>query len=217
MSDQAKGFFSRWNERKQQVADEKLKDVQSQQTNDEPIINQQAPEQAVEHHDEDSAEKLLTSADLPDPNNIEIGGSFAAFMAKNVDPTAKSAALRALWKQPHFNEIDGLLEYGLDYSNQPKLSAEDSAALVKKVFRHMYQNTNDNNKTEDKSETVKSDFELPKNQQNHSLTRLEPQNSTNNIDEVKLDSSRQIDEQTNNINDTNSVPATSDTGKPSRS
>ena len=76
-------------------------------------------------------------ADLPDPEQIEVGGSFARFMANNVDPAAKTAALRALWKQPHFNEIDGLLEYALDYSNQPKLSPEVSAELAKKIFRHI--------------------------------------------------------------------------------
>ena len=80
-------------------------------------------------------ERLLMAEDLPDPEQIELGGSFAAFMANNVDPTAKKAALRALWKQPHFNEVCSMAEYALDYSNQPQLSAADSAELVKKVFR----------------------------------------------------------------------------------
>ncbi|MGL5391027.1 MAG: DUF3306 domain-containing protein, partial [Shewanella sp.] len=82
-------------------------------------------------------QRILTAADLPNPEEIEIGGSFASFMATNVDPAARTAALRTLWKQPHFNEIDGLLEYALDYSNQPKLSAEVSAELAKKVFRYI--------------------------------------------------------------------------------
>ena len=147
MSDKFEGFFGRWNQRRQQVAEEKRIDEQSeiakseQQENTLSVIHHSDLEETTEL--EEQTDKQLTAEDLPDPNTIEIGGSFAAFMGKNVDPSAKTAALRALWKQPHFNEIDGLLEYGLDYSNQPKLSAEDSAALVKKVFRNIYENTDD--------------------------------------------------------------------------
>ena len=58
-------------------------------------------------------------------------------MAKSVDPTTKAAALRALWKQPQYGHIDGLLEYALDYTNQPLLSADVSAELASKVFRYV--------------------------------------------------------------------------------
>ncbi|WP_345868248.1 DUF3306 domain-containing protein [Shewanella algae] len=133
------GFLSRWALRKQQVLD-------GETPIDEPL---QEAEVVAEAEPETQAaletlpetelqeEKLLTAEDLPDPSGIEVGGSFASFMAKNVDPAVKTAALRTLWKQPHFNEIDGLLEYALDYSNQPKLTAEASAELAKKVFRHV--------------------------------------------------------------------------------
>lgn len=137
------GFLSRWALRKQQVLDgetpidEPQQDVPPQAE----IVAEPEPEtQAAldtQPETESQEEKLLTAEDLPDPSGIEVGGSFASFMAKNVDPAVKTAALRTLWKQPHFNEIDGLLEYALDYSNQPKLTAEASAELAKKVFRHV--------------------------------------------------------------------------------
>ncbi|MEL4410799.1 DUF3306 domain-containing protein [Shewanella algae] len=137
------GFLSRWALRKQQVQDgetpidEPLQDVPPQAE----VVAEAEPETqaALETlpETESQEEKLLTAEDLPDPSGIEVGGSFASFMAKNVDPAVKTAALRTLWKQPHFNEIDGLLEYALDYSNQPKLTAEASAELAKKVFRHV--------------------------------------------------------------------------------
>ncbi|PSS72386.1 DUF3306 domain-containing protein [Shewanella algae] len=137
------GFLSRWALRKQQVLDgetpidEPQQDVPPQAE----IVAEAEPETqaALETlpETESQEEKLLTAEDLPDPSGIEVGGSFASFMAKNVDPAVKTAALRTLWKQPHFNEIDGLLEYALDYSNQPKLTAEASAELAKKVFRHV--------------------------------------------------------------------------------
>ncbi|WP_299795718.1 DUF3306 domain-containing protein [uncultured Shewanella sp.] len=150
MSDKPTGLFSRWNLRRQQVADEKEAEEKAQQAAEQAALEQaEAPIQdplsesdAVETSSASPAEdKLLSAEDLPDPEKIEVGGSFASFMADNVDPTAKAAALRALWKQPQYNEIDGLLEYALDYSNQPKLTPEHSAELAKKVFRHITKDT----------------------------------------------------------------------------
>lgn len=161
------GFFTRWHQRREQVAAEEQAlaekaetslreqsadaqretETSTQQPADKQNVNQNVNQN--ENTDAQSAEtpqdenRILTAEDLPNPNDIEIGGSFASFMGANVDPAAKSAALKALWKQPQFNEIDGLLEYALDYSNQPKLSPAVSAELAQKVFRFI---------TEDKAE-----------------------------------------------------------------
>ncbi|QYK01473.1 DUF3306 domain-containing protein [Shewanella psychrotolerans] len=137
MSEQPSGLLARWNLRRQKVQQEEQAEQLSEQ---ESQVEASAP--TTDRANEVSAaepteEKVLTAEDLPDPEKIEVGGSFASFMAENVDPDAKNAALRALWKQPHYSEIDGLLEYALDYTNQPKLSAEVSAELAKKVFRHL--------------------------------------------------------------------------------
>ncbi|WP_394390297.1 DUF3306 domain-containing protein [Shewanella woodyi] len=135
------GFLSRWNLRRQKVEDEKLaeeSEAVSQQA--EPIQESLDTESVDEQQLETELEvqsQPITAEELPDPEKIEIGGSFASFMGANVDPTAKAAALRALWKQPQYNEIDGLLEYALDYSNQPKLTPEHSAEIAKKIFRHV--------------------------------------------------------------------------------
>ncbi len=109
------GFLSRWALRKQQVQDgetpidEPQQDVPPQAE----VVAEAEPEtQAAletQPETESQEEKLLTAEDLPDPSGIEVGGSFASFMAKNVDPAVKTAALRTLWKQPHFNEIDAYL------------------------------------------------------------------------------------------------------------
>ena len=141
MSDKPNGLFARWTLRRQEVQAEEEAARQAAQGKETPV------EPSVETEGADIVDagaqvvpdenKILTAEELPDPEKIEVGGSFASFMADNVDPDAKTAALRALWKQPHFNEIDGLLEYALDYTNQPKLTAEVSAELAKKVFRHI--------------------------------------------------------------------------------
>ncbi len=158
------GFLSRWNLRKQQVEAEgeaevaaaeaqKLADEQALAAQEQAEAEQASPQDVKQATDETlvdaEADKILTADDLPDPEKIEVGGSFASFMGTNVDPAAKSAALKALWKQPHYNEIDGLLEYALDYSNQPLLTPEVSAEIAKKVFRHMVKDEDKDNVEQD--------------------------------------------------------------------
>lgn len=154
MSEKPKGFFSRWTERREQVEAEATREVEEQAQKKEEELH------LAESSSEDitlesyQSEKILEVEDLPDPEKIEVGGSFASFMGANVSPEAKSAALKALWKQPQYNEIDGLLEYALDYSNQPKLSPEVSAELAKKVFRHVMK---DKDETEEEQELLASE------------------------------------------------------------
>jgi len=141
MSDKPSGLLSRWNLRRQQVADEQEAEEKALEAADqaevsieETSLEDASTEVSAESQAED---KVLSAEELPDPEKIEVGGSFASFMADNVDPTAKAAALKALWKQPQYNEIDGLLEYALDYTNQPKLTPEHSAEIAKKIFRYV--------------------------------------------------------------------------------
>lgn len=138
MGDKASGLLARWNLRRQKVQQEEEAELLTEEV-DQSQASESSIEGAGDVATEESLEanKILMAEDLPDPEKIEVGGSFASFMANNVDPDAKAAALRALWRQPHYQEIDGLLEYALDYTNQPKLSAEVSAELAKKVFRHL--------------------------------------------------------------------------------
>ncbi len=150
------GLLSRWNLRRQKVEQEAEADIETPaaveaqvETEDVTMEATTAAENTHAEAVESDEAQLLTAEDLPDPEKIEVGGSFASFMGANVDPAAKSAALKALWKQPHYSEIDGLLEYALDYSNQPKLSAEVSAELAKKVFRHVVKEKDDEEENEE--------------------------------------------------------------------
>lgn len=148
------GLLSRWNLRRQKVEQEaeletaEVVETQIETEEATTTVTVESESTSVEAVESDEAQ-LLTAEDLPDPEKIEVGGSFASFMGANVDPAAKSAALKALWKQPHYSEIDGLLEYALDYSNQPKLSADVSAELAKKVFRHVVKEKDDEEENEE--------------------------------------------------------------------
>lgn len=131
-------LLKRWQARKEEVAREKAEQAEQQA---EPLATAEPlPEQdavvAETDAEPEAAGQNAEAEPLPDPDSIEEGGSFAAFMKDDVDPLKRKEALRSLWKQPQFNVRDGLCEYDLDYAKQPKLTADVAAELVKNVFRH---------------------------------------------------------------------------------
>ncbi|MBR9729306.1 DUF3306 domain-containing protein [Shewanella intestini] len=194
------GLLSRWQQRRDKVAKEaeqvKVQEPQDVTSTDIDVEVGPVSSATTQEVPAEQPDKILTAEDLPDPDAIEIGGSFASFMADNVDPAAKQAALRALWKQPQYNEIDGLLEYALDYSNQPKLSAEVSSELAKKVFRHMTKTETDEEQEQELTaeqdeneieETTLAQKELaPTEQQTHNqvVAATSPQDVLSQSDEL---------------------------------
>ncbi|MEZ8186798.1 DUF3306 domain-containing protein [Shewanella sp. 5S214] len=137
MSDNTKGLLNRWEIRRQRVAEEAEQEELLQHAREKPDDFNILTAEVDQDNSVIDADEVAESEPLPDPSTIEVGGSFARFMAKSVDPTTKAAALRALWKQPQYGHIDGLIEYALDYTNQPLLSADVSAELASKVFRYV--------------------------------------------------------------------------------
>ncbi len=172
MSDTSQGFLSRWQARREAVAAEQAaEDVEltsaaepSSPDSADTVAAKASAETAIDAQQPavDGAEEAELAAEpLPDPENIEVGGSFARFMSNDVDPLTRTAALRALWKQPQYNHIDGLIEYALDYSNQPKLSVDASMELAKKVFRHVVESATEEVEAEASALAATTEDNLP--------------------------------------------------------
>jgi hypothetical protein len=172
MSDTSQGFLSRWQARREAVAAEQAaEDVEltsaaepSSPDSADTVAAKASAETAIDAQQPavDGAEEAELAAEpLPDPENIEVGGSFARFMSNDVDPLTRTAALRALWKQPQYNHIDGLIEYALDYSNQPKLSVDASIELAKKVFRHVVESATEEVEAEASALAATTEDNLP--------------------------------------------------------
>ncbi|GGP98717.1 DUF3306 domain-containing protein [Shewanella ulleungensis] len=169
------GLLSRWELRRQRVAAEAEQQALDTQANESLELVSEATEPA--ELDDALPDVSPEEEPLPDPSTIEVGGSFARFMAKNVDPTAKAAALRALWKQPQYGHIDGLLEYALDYSNQPILSADVSAELASKVFRYVVE------KTETAEDELLADSEAEMASDEAVATQISSETESTEVDE----------------------------------
>lgn len=82
-------------------------------------------------HAEQSDEELLAELGLPDPDGLQLGDDFSGFMSKAVPDRLRRRALRRLWlSNPTLANVDGLVEYGEDYT--------DAATVVENI-QTMYQ------------------------------------------------------------------------------
>ena len=96
-----------WSRRKAQVEAE------------EAALQQEDAERARET---DAAEKtddeILAELDLPDPDTLGEGDDFSGFMNGVVPTRLRNRALRRLWlTNPVLANVDGLVEYGEDYTD----------------------------------------------------------------------------------------------------
>ncbi|WP_294613960.1 DUF3306 domain-containing protein [uncultured Roseovarius sp.] len=82
--------------------------------------------EALAARDAELAEKtdaeLLEELDLPDPDTLGPGDDFRAFMTKAVPDRIRRRALRRLWlSNPALANLDGLLDYGEDFTDKAKV------------------------------------------------------------------------------------------------
>ncbi len=65
-----------------------------------------------------SDDEILQELGLPDPDTLEPGDDFGAFMARAVPERIRRRALRRLWRSnAALANLDGLLDYGEDYTD----------------------------------------------------------------------------------------------------
>lgn len=65
-----------------------------------------------------SDEELLKELDLPDPDTLGEGDDFTPFMSRAVPDRLRRRALKRLWlSNPALANVDGLIEYGEDYTD----------------------------------------------------------------------------------------------------
>jgi len=62
-------------------------------------------------------------APLPDPESLTPDSDFTQFMRSGVAPQARNAALKRLFSDPHFNQMDGLDVYIDDYGRPDPIPA----------------------------------------------------------------------------------------------
>jgi hypothetical protein len=103
----AQGDF--WSRRKAKVREEE--EAERARIEDQARIAEMA------ELEEKSDEEILAELELPDPDELETGDDFAAFLRRR--------ALRKLWlTNPALANVDGLVDYGEDFSEATGIVAE---------------------------------------------------------------------------------------------
>lgn len=69
---------------------------------------------------------------LPDPETLDAGSDFKAFMAPGVSGALRRKALKRLWATGNYNVRDGLDDYDADYRQQLKPMANELASQLRR-------------------------------------------------------------------------------------
>ncbi|MGJ7607650.1 DUF3306 domain-containing protein [Variovorax sp. LT1R20] len=123
----SEGFLGRWSRRKQEVraveATVEAKTAPELAPVPVPAAELTAVPQASSPHAAPVSEELAKAPPLTlaDVEGLGIESDYKPFLAREVAPEVKNAALRKLFADPHFNVMDGLDTYIDDYSKPTPL------------------------------------------------------------------------------------------------
>ena len=107
------GFLQRWSRRKAEA-----RSAAGTATEDPNVATEGRPaslrETAEPARDEPAP---VASEDLPDIDSLDASSDFSLFMRPGVPEHLRTQALRKLWRSdPSYSKLDGLVEYGEDYT-----------------------------------------------------------------------------------------------------
>jgi hypothetical protein len=112
-NDATEGFLRRWSRRKAEARSTAT--ASTRDSSDPAELAAASSEQTAEADQGGSAP--TDREDLPDIESLDANSDFTVFMRPNVPEHLRTLALRKLWRSdPIFSELDGLVEYGEDYS-----------------------------------------------------------------------------------------------------
>lgn len=121
------GAFSRWSRRKLASRSTAAEKAGAQET---PGTAEIVPEASVDAGTAARPGEPLSDTEhlerhgLPDPETLQAGDDVAAFMKADIPDALKRRALRRLWvNNPALANLDGLVEYGEDYTNSAVVPA----------------------------------------------------------------------------------------------
>jgi len=117
------GFLSRWSRRKQEVREGRAPGQEEA-----PVAPSPQPSPASGRGSEAAGEEGATPPEptpppptLDDVKALTFESDFKRFVARDVDPDVKKAAMKKLFADPRFNVMDGLDVYIDDYSKPDPL------------------------------------------------------------------------------------------------
>ena len=117
--DSKESALSRWSRRKLEArrqSDEAAPQPVTEARDELPAAVDNPPEPAAEND-----RPILTDADMPDIESLDVNSDFSPFMSPGVSDKLRNLALRKLFRSSVFNIRDGLDEYDDDFTSFEKL------------------------------------------------------------------------------------------------
>jgi hypothetical protein len=109
------GFLQRWSRRK--AAARSAPVAAAPVATEDPGPDAATPPASQQAAPEQDAPAPVDPKDLPDIDSLDATSDFTVFMRPGVPAHLRTLALRKLWRSdPIFSKLDGLVEYGEDYS-----------------------------------------------------------------------------------------------------
>ena len=140
----ADGFLGRWSQRKQAVRKGKpvIEPVQVQSMPLNPALVSY-PAQAEVHADNALQNQVQAPEKIPPPtmqdvSNLSSESDFKPFVARDVAPEVRNAAMKKLFADPHYNVMDGLDIYIDDYSKPDPLPKAMLRQMASAKFLNLF-------------------------------------------------------------------------------
>ena len=140
----ADGFLGRWSQRKQAVRKGKpvIEPVQVQSMPLNPSLVSY-PAQAEVHADNALQNQVQAPEKIPPPtmqdvSNLSSESDFKPFVARDVAPEVRNAAMKKLFADPHYNVMDGLDIYIDDYSKPDPLPKAMLRQMASAKFLNLF-------------------------------------------------------------------------------
>jgi hypothetical protein len=139
----SEGFFERWSRRKQQVKEGEVpEEVVAVPAEAAPVVEAARPHPNPPPEGEGETPPPPT---LADTEALTSESDFKPFLASNVAPEVKNAALKKLFADPHFNVMDGLDTYIDDYSVSTPIPESVLRQMASAKFMKLFEEQPDKN------------------------------------------------------------------------
>lgn len=121
MSEGDSNFFSRWSRRKAELRVGNVGAEPAALAHPAPVAAETEPAPAMQRPAPVAAPPAPPPPTLADVDTLTTQSDYTRFVARDVSPEVKQAALKKLFTDPHFNVMDGLDTYIDDYGKPDPL------------------------------------------------------------------------------------------------
>lgn len=150
MADEPTGFLGRWSRRKVDIAQGKPLEEPVEKTvvAAPPALGADAPAAPVAQGQPQASEDLpeKRALTLADARQLTKDSDFKPFMAGDVTPDVRNAAMKQLFADPHFNVMDGLDTYIDDYSKSDPIPEAMLRQMTSAKFLNLFDDEEDKGK-----------------------------------------------------------------------